>query len=148
MSTTREGEIQKADPSAVRIAVAIVACGALLGIVFIKLAGERRPWFEAWVKEDPGARLPMVIAAVTLLTAGPVLGMAAYMWHLGQRIVRAERYPPPGLRMVHDTLVVNGGAAVRLGRLVQTFAGIFGMAGLLLALFLWRLFSLLRNGAA
>ena len=140
-------EIQKADPSAVRIGVAIVAGGALIGYVLINAAGQRRPEFEAWVQQDPSSRLPMVIAAVVLGTAGPVLGVAAYLWHLGRRIVRTQRYPPPGLRMVRDTLVEVGDAAVRWGRMFQTAAVILGVAGLLLALLLWRVFLMLRSGA-
>lgn len=142
------GEIQKADSSAVRIGVAIVAGAALLGVFLIKMAGERQPALEAWVKQDVRARVPIVLAAVTLLTSGPVLGVAGYLWHFGRRMVRTARYPPPGFRMVRDTPVVIGDVAIRQGRLVQALAAIVGVAGVLLAFFLWRLFFLLRTGAA
>ena len=141
------GEIQKADLNARRTVLVIVGCGALLGIAMIKMAGALRPDLQAWVERDEDVRLRIVLAAVTLLTAGPVLGVAGYLWHLGRRIVRVERYPPPGFRVVRDTPVVIGKAASRHGRLVQAFAAVVGAAGLLLAFFLWRLFFLLRPGA-
>ncbi len=57
----------------------------------------------------------------------------------------AGRYPPPGLRVVRDTPVVVGEAAGRRGRLLQVFAVVMGLAGLLLAFFLWRFVSLLES---
>jgi hypothetical protein len=141
-------EIQKADPKARRVGLLILGGGTLLGVVLITITGKLRPDFEAWVKQDVGARLRMVVAALTLLTAGPALGVAGYLWRLGQRIVRAERYPPPGLRVVRDTLVVVGQDARWRGQLVQAFGAVIGLTGLLLAFFVWRLLSLLEGAAA
>jgi hypothetical protein len=137
------GEIQKADPDARRAGLLIVGGGTLLGVVLITMAGALRPDFEAWIKQDVNVRLRMVIAILMLLTTGPAVGMASYLWRLGQRIVRTKRYPPPGFRVMRDTPVEIGPAAVRWGRLAQTFAAIIGVAGLLLAFFLWRLYFLL-----
>ena len=141
-------DIQKADPKARRTSLVIVGGGALLGVALIRLAGTLRPEFEAWVRQDMSFRPWMVMAVVTLLTAGPVLGLAGFLWRLGRRIVRAERYPPPGLAVLHDTPVVIGHAAARRGRLVQAFAAVLALAGPLLAFFVWRLAYLLRGGAA
>lgn len=141
-------EIQKADPNARRTGLLIIGVGTVLGVALITTAGELRSDLEDWVKEDPKVRLRMVMAALMLLTMGPVLGLAVYFWRLGERIVRAERYPPPGFRVVRDTTVVIGQAAGRRGRLMQVFAAVTAVAGLLVAFFLWRLFFLLKAGAA
>jgi hypothetical protein len=69
--------------------------------------------------------------------------LAGYCWHLGQRILRAARYPLPGMRVVRDTPVATGDAARRRGRLAQSFAAVLGVAALLLAFFLWRLACIL-----
>jgi hypothetical protein len=45
--------------------------------------------------------------------------------------------------MVRDTQVVTGDAAIRQGRLVLGLATTIGVAGVLLAFFLWRLALLL-----
>src|SRR5687767_5074373 len=88
------GEIQKADPNATRVAVAIVASATLLGIVAISLTDGLRSDLAAWVRRDVGRRVPMVMAAVTLITVGPVFGVAAYLWCFGRRMIRTKRYPP------------------------------------------------------
>jgi hypothetical protein len=126
----------------------IVGCGMTVGIAVIVVASQLRPEFEAWVRQDLCARLKLVIAVLTLITVGPVLGLAGYCWHLGQRILRAAQYPPPGLRVVRDTPIVTGDAARRRGRLVQWFAAVLGMAALLLAFFLWRLAYILPSTGA
>jgi hypothetical protein len=126
----------------------IVAGGTVVGIVLIAIADDLRPGFEAWIKQDVGARSRIVFGALTLLTAGPALAAAAYCWRLGRRIVRTGRFPPPGYRVVRDTPVVIGDAAARWGRLVQTLAAVIGTAGVFLAFFLWRLFFFLSRGPA
>jgi hypothetical protein len=136
-------EIQKADPRALRSALLIVGGGVLLGVVFITIAGECRQAFETWLTQDLRARLRIVTAVLTLLTTGPILAIASYCWRLGGRIVRARRYPPAGLRTLRDTLVLTGEAADRRGRFLQVWAAVMGVAGLLLAFFLWRLVFLL-----
>lgn len=90
---------------------------------------------------DLRTRVTFVIVALTILTAGPLLGLAWYLWHLGQRILRTEQYPPPGLKVVRDTLVVRGPAAGRRGRFVQLCAVVLGAAAVLLAVSLGRVFA-------
>ena len=136
-------EIQKADPNAVRTAVAVVACATLLGVVLIIATEKRHPELQAWIEQDVRIRIPMTLAAVSLLTVGPVIGVAAYLWRFGRRMIRTQRYPPAGFRMVRDTQVVTGDAAIRQGRLVLGLATTIGVAGVLLAFFLWRLALLL-----
>ena len=84
-------EIQKADPNAIRVAVATVATATLLGIAAINVTDGFRSELAAWVKRDIGRRVPIVIAGVTLMTVGPVLGVAGYLWCFGQRMIRVSR---------------------------------------------------------
>lgn len=140
--------IQKADPVARRTAMAIVGWGTVIGAILIGGGSRFRPEFEAWVRQDLDARFRIVIVSLMILTSGPALGLAVYLWRLGGRIVLAGRYPPPGLRLTRDVLVVTGPAASRRGRLIQLFAAVLGLMALLLAFFLWRLVSLLKTGGA
>jgi hypothetical protein len=140
-------EIQKADQNTRRKAIAIVGAGTLLGAVLITMADQFQPEVRAWVEQDPHVRVRVVIMALVLLTTGPALAMSAYFWHLGRRIVRAGRCPPPGLCVWRDTPVLTGRTAVVRGRLLATLGAVFGVAGLLLAFFLWRLMSLVGTGA-
>lgn len=134
-------DTQKADPAARRAAIAIVGGGTVVGVVLIAVAKRYRPEFEAWIEEDINASVRLVVVALTVLASGPTLGLAFYLWRLGASVVRADRYPPPNLRLMHDTVVVTGPGARRRGRLMQLLATVLGLAAVLLAFFMWRLFS-------
>jgi hypothetical protein len=138
-------ELQKADPRARRAALIVVAIGTLGGAGLILLFETYRTDVAAWIAADD-RRIRLVIAALVLLTAGPALAMAAYLWRLGHRTIESDRYPPPGLRVVRDTRVVIGPAARRVGRVVQVAASVLAGGGVLLAVSLWRLLALFANG--
>jgi hypothetical protein len=141
------GELHKGDPRVRRLALMIVGAGALAGAVLITLAGELRPAFDDWVRRDLDTRVRIVMAAMVILTSGPLLGLAWYLWRLGREIVQAGRYPPPGMRVMHDTPVVSGNAAARRGRLLQAAAAMLGAGAVVLAALIWRLLSLLTPAA-
>lgn len=107
------------DPAA-RAGIAIVAVGAVIGSVVLVLTERFRPELQAWVAQDPRARIRIVIIVLTVLTAGPVMAIGKYLWAFGRR-ARSER--PDDAR----------------GGWIQAYAAVVGAAGLLLAWFLLRL---------
>jgi hypothetical protein len=136
-------DVQPADPQARRTAMVIVGVASVAGLLLIVLARQFRPELEAWVTADPAPRIRVIFGAMTLLTAGPVLGMAAYLWQLGQRTLRSGRYPPPGLRVTRDTPVESGRAATTIGKMFRMLAVALASAAVLLGVLLWwLLFSL------
>jgi multisubunit Na+/H+ antiporter MnhB subunit len=135
-------EIQRADPAARRISLLTVGCVAVAGLVLIALAGSVRPELQSWLQREPRARLRLVMVVLVSMTSAPLLGFAVYFWRLGQRIRRADRYPPPGYRVTRDTPVVTGHAAQGRGQLVQFLAAVLAAAALILTALLWRLVSL------
>jgi hypothetical protein len=141
-------EIQPADPQARRTALTILAVVTLIGVILIAAAGQLRAAAEAWVERDLATRARMVIGAMTVLAVGPLLVLAAYSWRLGGRILRGGRYPPPGVRVVRDTPVVTGDAAVRMARGVRVLAALVCASGVLLAYLIWRLVAMLEGGMA
>lgn len=134
-------EIQKADRRAVRTAVAVVVCGALVGLALLTFSRRNGEAFGFWLPADLSGRLTLVLGIQMALFTVPLLAMAGYVWHLGGRIVRAQRYPPPGMRLVRNTPIVVGDAAVRRGRVAQALAASLGVAAVLLAFVLWRLLA-------
>ena len=68
---------------------------------------------------DRATTVRLVIGVVTLLTSGPLLGMAVYCWR----------------------------AASTKGRMLRYFAIFSGVSGLLLAFLLWRFLFLLEQTA-
>jgi hypothetical protein len=73
----------------------------------------------------------------------PLLLVSAHLWRFGARIVCAERFPPPGHRVVRDTIVQHGRSAVVRGRVLMALALVLVGAGGLLGLSLWRLAGML-----
>ena len=141
-------EIERADPRARRLAVTLLIVGAALGVLLFVFAEWRLPSVQEWVIEDPRqaqGRLRVVATGLTAVFAVPTLLFAAYFWKLGARVIRSNRFPPPGMRVIRDTVVRNGPSARRTGRILQAMALMltFTVGGLLtIAL---RLMSLFRS---
>ena len=133
------GDIQHADPAIRRTVLVVLAAGIAIAATILLVASRFRAPFEAWLEQDLRARTVAVFAALTIISAGPVLGLAGYVWRLGQRIANSGRYPPPGLRLLHDTEIVAGSQALRLSRAMKLFGSVLATAALVLAAFLWRL---------
>jgi hypothetical protein len=129
-------ETQKADPAAQRLAMWLVAIAAVGALPVILLR-------DRWLAALGPQTLPLVGTALL----APLAGFAFYFWRLGSRIVGAGRFPPLGMRVVRDMVVVHGAAARQRGRILQVFAAalIVLMVGMLAAL--WRLVSLLDQRA-
>lgn len=143
MTRDTEIEIQPADPSARRAALAIVGILTVLGFALLVFVIKGRPALTAWLEEDPGTRIRWVLVWLGATTVVPLLGFGAYLWLVGMRIVHAERYPLPGAKVMRDTPVLSGDAARIRGRFAQALAVLLGVAAALLASSLWRLASLL-----
>lgn len=135
------GRVHKADPPSRRAAIAILISGALVGASLLAAADRFRPRFERWVEEDPRPRATMVIAIAAIATIGPILGVATYLLRLARRVDRSGRYPPPGVRLLHDVEVQTGSEALRRARQIRLFALLLALAAMLLALLLWSLVS-------
>jgi hypothetical protein len=134
-------ELQEADPRAARRAVALVAASALLGAAAVLLWGQRRPDVERWILEDPAHTTERVRWALALLGfAGglPMAAFAAYFWHLGSSVLRAGRFPPPGVSVVRDTWVRTGPEARRRGRVIRLFALVLLVAAVAMPALLWQ----------
>lgn len=126
----------------------VIACGTGVGALLLIAIDRLRPQLERWLQQDLRVRAWIGIAVVAAAVTLPVLGAAGYLWHLGTRVVRSGRYPPPGLRVLHDTEIVIGAAALRRVRAMQALACVLALAAVLLVFFMWRLVSLLLPPAS
>ena len=133
-------EIRKADPEARRRAILVVVLGATIGALLIAGFGHFRGSLHEWLVSDPAEtafRARVVIRAAAFLLAAPLVAFAAYLWLLGAKALRAQQFPPPGLRVIRDTPVVSGPAAVTRGHAIQIFAVCLGVGAVVLCLFFW-----------
>jgi hypothetical protein len=136
-------DIQRADPWARGAALVIVVVAFVIGGIAVPLANLFGPALDAWFAADLENRAAGVLRLVAVFVSGSATLAAAYIWWVGHRIVRSRRYPPPGLRVLHDTVVLTGDTAESRGRLMRMIALAIGISGILLAGFVWRLVSLL-----
>ena len=133
-------EIQKADPAARRQAVLLVIFGTAVGALLIAAFEHFREPFREWLLSEPAetarrAKLAAYVSAFVL--CAPVIAFAIYLWLLGARVLRAQQFPPPGLRVIRDTPVIGGRGAMIRGHVFQILAVCLGMSAALLCLFFW-----------
>src|SRR5574341_1091413 len=124
-------KIRKADPAARRQALLFVILGALVGSLLIVGFERYSMPFRDWLLSEPGdlshrLRLGFFLAAAFL--SAPLLVFAVYLWLLGVKALRAREFPPPGYRVIRDTPVIGGHAAVLRGRGLKIVALCLGVA--------------------
>ena len=113
--------IQKADPEARRKAIRMICVALILGVcaifAFEFFQGDIRSWLEKNI--DFLLEHTIVVFFESLLLISPVLAVGIYLLLLGNRTVRAQRFPPPGLAVARDTVVLEGPKGGRRGRIIQ-----------------------------
>ena len=142
-------EIQKADPTARRQALLAVICAAAIGGLLISGFEHFREPFREWLLSEPAEtarRARLVIFVSALVLSAPVIAFAIYLWLLGAKVLRAQQFPPPGFRVIRDTLVVGGQGAVTRGHAIQVVAVCLGLAAAILCLFFWRFTQTVGQG--
>lgn len=132
-------EVRRADPTARRAAALMLVGGMCAGALLIAIFMRYRVPLGEWVRADRAQRGRLMFLLLTALVAGPLLGLAVYLWSLGERIVRAREFPPSGLRVIRDTPVITGAKAVVRGRLLKVLAIACAVASIVLAGLLWGL---------
>ncbi|MGH7388893.1 MAG: hypothetical protein ACREM3_05475 [Candidatus Rokuibacteriota bacterium] len=137
-------DVRRADHAARRRAVLLLVVAALVGALLIVAFERYRIPLRDWILAEPGASAPRVKLVFLLLAAlllAPLLAFAAYLWSLGGKVLRAREFPLPGQRVVRDTPVVTGAAALSRGRQLRMLALGCGIACVALGLLLWRVAS-------
>ena len=132
-------EVRRADPTARPAAALMLVGGMCAGALLIAIFMRYRVPLGEWVRADRAQRVRLMFLLLTALVAGPLLGLAVYLWSLGERIVRAREFPPSGLRVIRDTPVITGAKAVVRGRLLKVLAIACAVASIVLAGLLWGL---------
>jgi hypothetical protein len=144
-------EVRKADPGARRQAVLLVMLGALVGTLLIVGFERYRTPLRDWFFSEPRelvhrAKLVFLLSATVL--SAPLVALAVYLWSLDVKVLRAGQFPPPAYRVIRDTPVIGGQAAVLRGRVFKVLALCLALASPLLWLLLRRLAWVLSECAA
>jgi hypothetical protein len=132
-------DVQRADPAARQQTVRLVTLSALVGTVLIIGFERYRTPLRDWLVSEPEAmahRVNLVFLLSAAVLSAPPLAFAIYLWSLGAKVLRARQFPPPGYRVIRDTPVIGGQAAVSRGRGFKVLALCLGVASALLWLLL------------
>jgi hypothetical protein len=128
-------EVQRADPAlrrrALLAAVAIATAGWAAFFVL-------QDWLAGLRYGDPVALRHSLESAMlwgSWVATLPVIALALWLWRYGGRVQAAARYPPPGARVIRDTVVVHGDAARLRATAMRVLAVFLGLlsAGTLIA---------------
>jgi hypothetical protein len=144
-------DVRKADPSARRHAVLLLIVGTCVGALLIVGFERYHTPLRDWILAEPEAsaqRVKLVFLLLAVLLPAPLLAFAAYVWSVGERVLRAREFPPPGFRVIRDTPVITGDRAISRGRLLKVFALGCGIASVVLGLLLWRVASFFSGHVA
>lgn len=77
----------------------------------------------------------------------PVIAISRTIWMAGRDVVRTQRYPPPGMKVIRDTVVVTGAKARRYGNLMQVMSILFVVLSFAVPIVLWLLVWEVTNAA-
>lgn len=144
-------DIQRADPylrKRALVAVIVIAVAGAVALLILQgmladLRNLRGNDFER-ARDALAAAFLWSIAASALLTV--LVGI--YLWRMGSHVRNTLQFPPPGIRVVHDTVVVRGEHAARRGRLLQLLTVLLMLAVSALLVTAWRVHALLGTPVA
>ncbi len=119
-----------------------------LVLVFIGavLIGWVLPWAEGHLESLKAEQaLGIIKVALVVLFLGTV-PLAAYLVTVGRKMMRYERFPLPGMKVIIDTKVVEGKKAKFRGQVVVVLSLVLIILGLLGALYSSYLIDQLASG--
>ena len=132
-------ENHKAPDRTRRTALWLVVAALILAGVIVTAFGDPRYGIEAWIARQLEAPdgIQAILLTISTVAILPIVAIGVYLFTVGSRTVRSQRYPPPRFALLRDVRVLEGRPAVRRGRLLQTLSGLVTLAALLLPLMIW-----------
>ncbi len=120
--------------------------GLALVFVGVVLIGWVLPWAEEYLEglEARKALGSIKVALVVLFLS--IVPLAAYLFTIGRKMMKYERFPPPGMKVITDNKVVEGENAKFRGQVVVVLSLVLTFLGLLGALYSSYLIDQLANG--
>lgn len=128
-------EIQPADPASRRKLVVWLSLFLLVTL----LSQSVIQGFTHWLAEDPERvrdYFGRIVGAIALVFS-PLFVFGYYAWQMGVAVIRAKRFPPPGMKVIKDTVVIKGRKAVSRGRALQVCGVILWGTAIALPLAVW-----------
>lgn len=128
-------EIQPADPASRRKLVVWLSLFLLVTLLSQSII----QGFTHWLAEDPERvrdYFGRIVGAIALVFS-PLFVFGYYAWQMGVAVIRAKRFPPPGMKVIKDTVVIKGRKAVSRGRALQVCGVILWGTAIALPIAVW-----------
>jgi hypothetical protein len=109
-------------------------------VFFVAIGASVIAWVLPWLREDLQSRDPKeaieIIKVIFALMFLGVLPLAFYLMAFGRKVMKSECFPPPGVRVIRDTALIEGKEARQRGRAIVVLAWALVLLGLFGALYI------------
>ncbi len=136
-------EIIPADRTYRRMVLLIYFVLVFIGVVLI---GWVLPWSQDYLEGLEAQNALGILKAALVVLFLSILPLAAYLFVVGRKMMKYERFPPPGMKVITDTKVVEGEKVKFQGQVVVVLSLVLTLLGLLGALYSSSLIDQLANG--
>ena len=138
-------DIQRADERSRKLVIVALIVVTVGGVV---LWGVFEDWMTA-VRSLPVEAARESLSRVFLLCIGIMILCVCvvgwYCWSIGGRVRQTLRFPPPGVKVVRDMVVLSGQPAAARGRLLQVFGVILILCAIALGMLSWLVFAMFHS---
>lgn len=118
----------------------------LLGASIIMGAERYSDRLLAWLKDHQFfIDSPIIVFIFSLIILFPMVVAGTYLLTVGRRATRAQRFPPPGYRVIRDTPILQGPQGIRRGQLLQVMGLCLICCGALILFVIWKVFLFLAS---
>ena len=142
-----DGEVVRGDPALRRRVLLAGPFVLALGVAALATAPRASRLLILWLQE-PGGERYAVLAMLGFATPFTLMAwlVAVEAARRSIQTLQSRRFPPPGMRVMHDTLVVRGRAVYFLGVFGLGLATLLLLAGSVLPVVAYRIGAVLRDG--
>ena len=105
------------------------------GIIFILCFQNYLTGLRSLAEEYPELALQRIINSMKIIIFSVMIiyaGAGIYFLRLGILTIKASQFPPPGIKVIKDTRLIEGKNAVRKGIIIIILSMLFIISGILL----------------
>lgn len=117
--------IQKADPAHRRKFFVLFVAMTVIGLAAIQWGVPLLQ--ENIANQEPESAIRLVQLLLSLMFV-PMVPMAYYTYRLAMRVNNSQQFPPPGMKVIRDTQILQGKAARRRGNQLLAASILLGVA--------------------
>lgn len=99
-----------------------------------ELTNHTQEYLSSRFSEDP-----MLMVYSVVIVSIPLIVFSIYLFIHGHKVIKGRRFPVAGEKVIRETRILKGAAAIRHGRIIQCLSVLIIVASVTLPLILWQL---------